>query len=90
MGVDLKLFFELRNSWVLLMMISVSCASQMYQELGYITGNMWFLLFAHGLYSNACQKGEECVPTTWDIFHEKFGWMLIYWNTAGVPFFYTF
>ncbi len=35
-------------------------------------------------------QGEECVPTTWDIFHEKWGFMLIYWNLAGVPFAYTY
>lgn len=35
-------------------------------------------------------KGEECIPSTWDIFHEKWGWMLVFWNLAGVPFLYTF
>ena len=28
--------------------------------------------------------------TTWDIFHEKLGWMLIYWNMCGVPLAYSF
>ena len=28
------------------------------------------------------------MPYTWDIFHEKWGWMLIFWNIAGVPFLY--
>jgi delta24(24(1))-sterol reductase len=36
------------------------------------------------------KKGEECIPTTWDIFHEKFGWMLAFWNGAGVPYVYCF
>jgi len=45
---------------------------------------------AHGLYTNACMKGEECIPSTWDIFHEKWGWMLIFWNLVGVPWFYSF
>jgi len=31
-------------------------------------------------------KGEECIPVSWDIFHEKSGFMLIFWNYAGVPF----
>ena len=30
-------------------------------------------VLAHGLYANACAKGDHCVPTTWDIFHEKRG-----------------
>lgn len=35
-------------------------------------------------------KGEESIPYTWDIFQEAWGWMLIYWNLAGVAFAYTF
>uniref|UniRef100_A0A7S4HX25 Delta(24(24(1)))-sterol reductase n=1 Tax=Odontella aurita TaxID=265563 RepID=A0A7S4HX25_9STRA len=49
-----------------------------------------FMLLAHTLYVNACMKGEECIPTTWDIFYEKWGYMLIYWNLAGVPFSYCY
>lgn len=49
-----------------------------------------FMLLAHCLYVNACMKGEECIPTTWDIFYEKFGYMLIFWNLAGVPFSYCY
>lgn len=87
--VDLKLLAECRNSWVLLMIITLSNAAAMYRELGYITGNMWFLVFAQLLYVNAIQKGEECVINSWDIFYEKFGWMLAFWNTCGVPFLYS-
>ena len=47
-------------------------------------------MVAHGLYTNAVAKGEECIITTWDIFYEKFGWMLHFWNGVGVPFVYTF
>src|SRR5690606_472871 len=47
-------------------------------------------ILAHGLYTNAIMKGEECVVTTWDMFYEKWGWMLIYWNLAGVPFVYCY
>ncbi|KAL7541714.1 hypothetical protein ACHAWF_007002 [Thalassiosira exigua] len=49
-----------------------------------------FMLLAHCLYVNACMKGEECIPTTWDIFYEKWGFMLIFWNLAGVPFSYCY
>eukprot|EP00581_Thalassiosira_minuscula_P012606 CAMPEP_0183729726 /NCGR_PEP_ID=MMETSP0737-20130205/31053_1 /TAXON_ID=385413 /ORGANISM="Thalassiosira miniscula, Strain CCMP1093" /LENGTH=506 /DNA_ID=CAMNT_0025961997 /DNA_START=178 /DNA_END=1698 /DNA_ORIENTATION=- len=49
-----------------------------------------FMLLAHFLYVNACMKGEECIPTTWDIFYEKWGYMLIFWNLAGVPFSYCY
>ena len=56
----------------------------------YVSAPMAFMLLAHFLYANACMKGEECIPTSWDIFHEKFGWMLCFWNMAGVPFLYAF
>jgi len=54
------------------------------------SGPMMFMVLAHCLYVNACMKGEECIPTTWDIFYEKFGYMLIFWNLAGVPFSYCY
>jgi delta24(24(1))-sterol reductase len=28
------------------------------------------------------------VPSSWDIFFENFGWMLCWWNAAGVPLVY--
>lgn len=55
---------------------------------GYVTPNMAFMVLATGLYINACAKGEECIPQTWDMFHEKWGFMVIFWNFAGVPFTY--
>jgi delta24(24(1))-sterol reductase len=86
--VDLKIFAEIRNSWITLFLLTLSSASKMQRDNGSVSGNMWFIVAAHFLYTHACQKGEECIPTTWDIYHEKFGWMLIYWNFAGVPFLY--
>ncbi len=50
---------------------------------------MCIMLYAHWLYGNACMKGEECVPSSWDIFFENFGWMLCWWNAAGVPLVYV-
>eukprot|EP00796_Vickermania_ingenoplastis_P004520 gene4520-3307_t len=86
--VDVKLFFECRNSWIILMMHTLSFAAVQQEETGHISKNMMFMLLAHFLYVNAIQKGEECIVTTWDIYHEKFGWMLCFWNTCGVPFVY--
>jgi delta24(24(1))-sterol reductase len=88
--VDLKFFAEIRVSWLLLFMLTAGAASKQYDEQGNISGSMVIMLVAHGLYTNACMKGEECIPTTWDIFYEKFGWMLCFWNLAGVPFVYAF
>jgi len=90
LNLDLKIFAEIRIAWILLFFLTLSAAAKQYEELGYVTASMWFMVVAHGLYTNACMKGEECIPTTWDIFYENFGWMLIYWNMAGVPFVYCY
>ncbi|CAF0736340.1 unnamed protein product [Didymodactylos carnosus] len=88
--VDLKMFAEVRLSWLLLFFLIMSAAVKQYELYGYISLPMIFLLTAQFLYVNAIMKGEECIVTTWDIFYEKWGWMLIYWNLAGVPFVYAF
>ena len=89
-SLDLKMFAEIRVSWMTLFFLTLSAAVKQYYTIGYVSGGMCVILLAHFLYSNACMKGEECVPTTWDIFYEKWGWMLVYWNLAGVPFVYCF
>ncbi len=33
--------------------------------------NMCFMVLATGLYINACAKGEELIPQTWDMYFEK-------------------
>ena len=64
-------------------------SSDFFTPLSRVSSASWLMLAAHWLYANACQKGEACVPFTWDVFHEKFGWMLLWWNVAGVPFCYS-
>ncbi len=88
--LDLKMFAEARTSWLLLFLLTASAAAKQFETWGTISTPMIFMLVAHGLYTNAIMKGEECIPYTWDIFYEKLGWMLTFWNFAGVPFFYCF
>jgi delta24(24(1))-sterol reductase len=88
--VDLKMFAEARLSWILLFLLTSSAATKQYEQLGYLTSPMVFMIVAHFLYVNAIMKGEECILTSWDIFYEKWGWLLIYWNLAGVPFVYCY
>ncbi len=88
--LDLKMWAEVRVSWLMLFLLTASAAAHQYEVYGLVTTPMIFMVLAHWLYTNACMKGEECIPTTWDIFHEKWGWMLIFWNLAGVPFVYCF
>lgn len=142
-SLDLKMFAEIRISWMLLFFLTTSCAAYMFEQHGSVSYPILFLCLAHGLYTNACMKGEvrgrareagrgagracarggprattggaawrraqlkhrppharppsavarpaplvarqECIPSTWDIFYEKNGWMLIFWNFAGAP-----
>ena len=88
--VDVKMLAEVRTSWTLLFLLSCSAALVQRDRLGHVTGPMAVTLLAHGLYANAVVKGEEFIPLTWDIQTERFGWMLAFWNMAGVPFVYTF
>ncbi|RDL37687.1 Uncharacterized protein BP5553_05120 [Venustampulla echinocandica] len=86
--LDFKMFFEVRLPWFILFGLSCGTAARQYEQYGYISPQVWFLVMAHFLYVNACAKGEELIVTTWDMYYEKWGFMLIFWNLAGVPLSY--
>ena len=80
---------EVRLSWLLLFIITISAACKQLETTSHVSIQMWFMILAQFLYSNACAKGEHFIPMTWDMTYEKFGWMLNFWNLAGVPFLYA-
>lgn len=86
--LDFKMFFEVRMPWYILLILSLGAAARQYEQYGYVSGEVMFLIMAHYLYANACSKGEELITTTWDMYYEKWGFMLIFWNLAGVPLSY--
>ncbi|XHG06446.1 Delta(24(24(1)))-sterol reductase erg4B [Aspergillus wentii] len=86
--LDFKMFFEVRLPWYILFFLSLGAAARQYEVYGYVSGEVGFVLMAHFLYANACSKGEECIVSTWDMYYEKWGFMLIFWNLAGVPLSY--
>jgi delta24(24(1))-sterol reductase len=86
--LDFKMFFEVRLPWYILFLITLGTAARQYELYGYVSGEIGLLLMAHFLYANACSKGEECIVPTWDMYYEKWGFMLIFWNLAGVPLTY--
>ena len=86
--LDFKMFFEIRMPWYFLLILSLGAAARQYERYGYVSGEVAFLVMAHYLYANACAKGEELIITTWDMYYEKWGFMLIFWNLAGVPLSY--
>ncbi|KAI9716524.1 MAG: hypothetical protein M1812_005255 [Candelaria pacifica] len=86
--LDFKMFFEVRIPWYILFLVTLGTAARQYEQFGWVSGEVSFLLMAHFLYANACSKGEELIVPTWDMYHEKLGFMLIFWNLAGVPLSY--
>lgn len=88
--VDIKMVAETRISWTLLFLITIGSYIQAQRVTGSWLNPSLFMVLAHGLYGNACAKGEHFIPYTWDITTEKFGWMLCWWNFAGVPLTYCY
>ncbi|KAI1443260.1 ergosterol biosynthesis ERG4/ERG24 family-domain-containing protein [Annulohypoxylon stygium] len=86
--LDFKMFYEVRIPWFILFGLSCAAAARQYENYGYVSGEVLFLVMAHYLYANACSKGEQLIITTWDMYYEKWGFMLIFWNMAGVPLSY--
>ncbi|CAB11256.1 Delta(24(24(1)))-sterol reductase [Schizosaccharomyces pombe] len=87
--LDFKMFFEVRIPWFILFFISVGAAVRQYETYGTVSPQVLFVCLGHYLYANACSKGEQLIVPTWDMAYEKFGFMLIFWNMAGVPFTYS-
>ncbi|KAL2673884.1 hypothetical protein Neosp_012328 [[Neocosmospora] mangrovei] len=86
--LDLKMFYEVRIPWYILFLITSAVATRQYETYGYVAPEVIFLVCAHFLYANACSKGEQLIITCWDMYFEKLGFMLTFWNMAGVPFSY--
>ena len=63
--LDFKMFFEVRIPWYILFLISCGAAARQYEQFGWVSGEVGFLVMAHFLYANACSKGEELIVTTW-------------------------
>lgn len=63
--LDFKMFFEVRLPWYILFLVTLGAAARQFEQYGYISGEVGFMLLAHFLYANACSKGEECIVTTW-------------------------
>eukprot|EP00003_Mantamonas_plastica_P003961 TRINITY_DN1310_c0_g1_i1.p1 TRINITY_DN1310_c0_g1~~TRINITY_DN1310_c0_g1_i1.p1 ORF type:complete len:278 (-),score=65.26 TRINITY_DN1310_c0_g1_i1:259-1092(-) len=88
--VDVKMWAETRLSWNWLLLMTIGGAIQSAKMHGGVPSyGALFMVYAHWLYTNACAKGEHFIPYTWDIFREKFGWMLCFWNFCGVPMLYV-
>lgn len=72
--LDFKMFFEVRLPWYMLLLMTMSAAAWQYENYGYVSGEMCFLLMAHYLYANACSKGEELITPTWSASLLSISW----------------
>jgi len=89
-NVDVKMVAETRVSWTLLLLVTIGSYIETARNLDTWLNPALFMVLAHGLYGNAAAKGEHFIPYTWDISTERFGWMLCWWNLAGVPLLYCY
>lgn len=86
---DFKLFCEARpglNLWVL---INFSLAAKQWQVHHTVSTPMMLVCAFHFFYIMDYYFHEEAILTTWDIKHERFGWMLCWGDLVWVPFTYT-
>jgi delta14-sterol reductase len=85
-SIDLKFFCESRPSLMLWVVINASLAAKQYELIGSVTTPMLLVTAFQLLYVADYFFHEEAVLTTWDIKHERFGWMLCWGCLVWVPF----
>jgi delta14-sterol reductase len=88
-GFDFKYFCESRPGLILWVVIDASLAAKQYALFGHITAPMLLVNAFQFLYVADYFFHEEAIVTTWDIKHERFGWMLCWGSLVWVPFTYT-
>lgn len=86
---DLKLFCEARPGLIAWVVLDMAFAAKQYQLHGFVSTPMILVCAFHFWYVADYFWHEEAILTTWDIKHEKFGWMLCWGDLVWVPFMYT-
>jgi Delta14-sterol reductase len=84
--LDLKFFCESRPALLLWVVINASLAAKQYELHGSVTTPMLLVNAFQLLYVADFFFHEEALLTTWDIKHERFGWMLCWGCLVWVPF----
>jgi delta14-sterol reductase len=88
-SLDFKLFCEARPGMIFWMLMNLSMAAKQYELHGVVTVPMLLVVGFQSIYLIDYFIHEEAVLTTWDIKHEKFGWMLCWGDLVWLPFTYT-
>ncbi|HYE33887.1 DUF1295 domain-containing protein [Methylocaldum sp.] len=86
---DIKLYCEARPGMIFWMLLNLSIAAKQYELQGTVTVPMLLVVGFQSFYLIDYFIHEEAVLTTWDIKHEKFGWMLCWGDLVWLPFTYT-
>ncbi len=88
-SLDLKLFCEARPGMIFWLLMNLSMAAKQHELHGTVTVPMLLVVGFQSFYLIDYFIHEEAVLTTWDIKHEKFGWMLCWGDLVWLPFTYT-
>ncbi|MEY9706396.1 DUF1295 domain-containing protein [Bradyrhizobium diazoefficiens] len=86
---DLKFFCEGRPGLFAWVLMDFSLAAKQYDLHGVLTQPMILVCAFQFWYVADYCFHEELILSTWDIRHEKFGWMLCWGDLVWVPFTYT-
>lgn len=86
---DWKFFCESRPGLIGWVAVNLSLAAAQYQRHGALSVPMILVVAFQFLYVADYFWHEEAILSTWDIKHEKFGWMLVWGDLVWVPFTYT-
>lgn len=88
-GFDFKFFCEGRPGLILWVVFNASFAAKQYEVFGHVSLPMLLVNAFQFLYVADYFFHEEAIVTTWDIKHERFGWMLCWGSLVFVPFTYS-
>jgi len=88
-GFDFKFFCESRPGLIGWVVVNFALAAKQYELHAALTTPMLLVLAFHFLYVADYFWHEEAILTTWDIKHERFGWMLCWGDLVWVPFTYS-
>lgn len=86
---DWKLFCEARPGLILWILLDLSIAAEQLAVHGALTTPMILVCAFQFFYILDYYYHEEAILSTWDIRHERFGWMLAWGDLLWLPFTYT-
>lgn len=85
-SLDLKFFCESRPGLILWVLIDLSMAAKQIELHGRLSAPMLLVCIFHFFYVADYFLHEDAILSTWDIRHERFGFMLSWGCLVWVPF----